>query len=603
VAHPDDPAEARPAGTWWRARLADWLGAPLAAPLREAFAQELSDTNRRRLLVLLPFMVVTHAIHLAVFRVSFSERSMLSPRIVRWREGIATTHGVTLLVAAALAFALWRFGRGRAGRWLSPATAATYLVHGAVVAGIDQLSVNSVTPFVGYCLGAAIVVYFTPAVALLVYAIGLSTFVPAVVMMQPSPSGRLAALPNGFTAFLSVVLSWVLYVARQRDFMQRKTIEEQRAALAELNVGLERRVDEQVAEIVQRAREVEELNAQLAVKVRERSAELSIALAKLAQQATDRAMTRGLVLGDRFEIDEMLGSGGMGAVYSGVDQTNGARVAIKVIRASTSQELDALRRFIREAGTAARVEHPAVVRMIHVDVSDDGMLFQAQELVEGETLRRRLRRGHRWEGGAVARLASVLCEALAAAHGVGVVHRDVKPANVMLTSSAPGLKLLDFGISKLYDDAHEDEGATRTGAILGTPAYMAPEQVSGRERVTDRADVYAVGVILFLMLTGHLPFEEITRRAPLRAVLLDAPDVRSLRADAPEALAQLAAQCLARDPGSRPDARLLARELAAFADGEGVGALDALERTGRLQATALAEPLETLVEARRATPA
>ena len=462
---------------------------------------------------------------------------------------------------------------------------------------------NSVTPFVGYCLGAAIVVYFTPAVALLVYAIGLSTFVPAVVMMQPSPSGRLAALPNGFTAFLSVVLSWVLYVARQRDFMQRKTIEEQRAALAELNVGLERRVDEQVAEIVQRAREVEELNAQLAVKVRERSAELSIALAKLAQQATDRAMPRGLVLGDRFEIDEMLGSGGMGAVYSGVDQTNGARVAIKVIRASTSQELDALRRFIREAGTAARVEHPAVVRMIHVDVSDDGMLFQAQELVEGETLQRRLRRGHRWEGACrAARVGPVRSARGGSRSGGRPSRREAGQRDAHQQRAGPEAPRFRHP-SKLYDDAHEDEGATRTGAILGTPAYMAPEQVSGRERVTDRADVYAVGVILFLMLTGHLPFEEITRRAPLRAVLLDAPDVRSLRADAPEALAQLAAQCLARDPGSRPDARLLARELAAFADGEGVGALDALERTGRLQATAPAEPLETLVEARRATPA
>jgi serine/threonine protein kinase len=128
---------------------------------------------------------------------------------------------------------------------------------------------------------------------------------------------------------------------------------------------------------------------------------------------------------------------------------------------------------------------------------------------------------------------------------------------------------------------------------------MAPEQMSGGQRVTDRADVYAVGVILFLLLTGHLPFEEITRRAPLRAALLDPPDVRSLRAEAPEALAQLVARCLAIDPGARPDAGLLARELAAFADAEGVDALEALERTGTLQPQAPPEPLETLVEAKR----
>jgi Protein kinase domain len=600
----DEPAGTRSPGASFRSRIAGWFGAPLVrADLREAFAQELAETNRRRLLVLLPFMVVAHAIHLAIFHVPSSERAVLAPTIVQWRDGVAAAHGATLLVVTALALAFWRAGRGWAGRWLGPATAMTYLLHGALVAGIDQLTVTSVTPFVGYCLGAAIVVYLTPTVALVVYTIGLSAFVPAILAMQPSPSARLAALPNGFTAFLSVVLSWMLYVARRRDFLQRRTIDEQRTALAELNVGLERRVGDQVAEIVQRAREVEELNAQLAAKVRERSTELSIALAKLARQDTDRAVPRGLVLGDRFEIGELLGSGGTGAVYSGIDRTNGGRVAIKVIRASTSRELDALRRFIREAGTAARVEHPAVVRMIHVDVSDDGMLFQAQELVEGTTLQRRLRRGHRWEAGVIARLASVLCEALAAAHGVGVVHRDVKPANVMLTSAAPGLKLLDFGISKLYDDTHEDDGATRTGTILGTPAYMAPEQVDGTRRVTHRADVYAVGVILFQMLTGRLPFEEVTRRAPLRAALGDAPDVRSIHADLPEALARLVACCLERDPESRRGAREVARELAAFADAEGASTLEALERAGALQALSPAEPLETLVEVSRASPA
>ena len=582
-------------------RLTGALDAPLDSGVRAEFERELADTNRRRLLVLLPFMMVAHAIHAAIFHVSTAERAELAPHIVRWRDGVAAAHGATLLVAGMLAVALWRFGKGRAGRWLGPATAATYLIHGAVVAGIDQLSVNSVTPFVGYCVGAAVVVYFTPAVALLVYAVGLATFVPAVVLMQPSASTRLAELPNGFTAFLSVVMAWVLYVARRRDFLQRRTIDEQRAALAELNVGLERRVGEQVAEIVQRAREVEELNAQLSAKVRERSTELSIALAKLAEQNTDRAVPAGLVLGDRFEIQDMLGAGGMGAVYSGIDRTNRARVAVKVIRASTSQELDALRRFIREAGTAARIDHPAVVRMIHVDVSDDGMLFQAQELVDGITLQHRLRSGRRWEPGVIARLASVLCEALAAAHAVGVVHRDVKPSNVMLTSAAPGLKLLDFGISKLYDDAHEDDGATRTGTILGTPAYMAPEQVDGARRVADRADVYAVGIILFLMLTGHLPFEEITRRAPLRGALRDAPDVRSLHAEAPVALADLVARCLERDPEDRPSARELARRLAEFAEGEGVGSLETLERAGRLQATSSVQPPETLAEARQAT--
>lgn len=243
-----------------------------------------------------------------------------------------------------------------------------YLVHGAAVAGIDQLAVTSITAYIGYSLGTAVVVSLTPPTALLAYAAGLGTFVSAITMLQPSTNARLAALPAGLTMFVaSIALAWMLYLARRRDFAQRATISEQRAALAEYSVGLERRVKEQVTEIVERAREVEELNAQLAATVRARSRELSVALAKLAQQDAGSALRRGAVLGERFEIEEMLGAGGMGAVYAGVDRTNGARGAIKVIRASSSHEFDPLHRFIREAGTAAKVDHPAVVRMIHVD--------------------------------------------------------------------------------------------------------------------------------------------------------------------------------------------------------------------------------------------
>ncbi|MGZ3408080.1 MAG: serine/threonine-protein kinase, partial [Polyangia bacterium] len=180
------------------------------------------------------------------------------------------------------------------------------------------------------------------------------------------------------------------------------------------------------------------------------------------------------MLGGRFVVEEIIGQGGMGSVWAGVDKSSGARVAIKVIQATSSRQLDALRRFIREAGATATVNHPAVVRMLHVDVSDDGLLFQVQELVVGETLTRRL--GLPWPPGEAARLGAVLAEALAAAHAEGVVHRDVKPDNVMLTTTAPGLKLLDFGIAKLYDAVSLGRETTHAGVILGTPAYMAPEQ-------------------------------------------------------------------------------------------------------------------------------
>jgi hypothetical protein len=582
----------------------EWLGAPIESGKREAFAAEVAETNRRRAMVLLPLMAIAHAIHLAVFRVSPSERATLAPRIAQWRDGLAAVHGVTMVVVGMLALAGWRYGRTRAGRLLGPVAAATYLVHGAVVAGVDQLSVTSVTPFVAYCLAQAVITCLTPVEALVVYAVGLATFVPAVLVMQPSASARLAALPSGITiVFVCVALSWMLHLARRRDFAQRVTIESQRATLAELNVGLEQRVKEQIAEIVERAREVEELNAQLHARVRARSAELSIALAKLARRDTAAALPQGAVLGDRFEIEDMLGAGGMGTVYRGIDRTNGTRVAIKVIHADASPHLDTLHRFIREAAAAATVDHPAVVRMIHVDVSDDGRLFHAQELVVGETLRGRHRRGHCWEPGVVARLVSVLCDALAAAHAVGVIHRDVKPANVMITRTAPGLRLLDFGISKLYDEAGED-GTTRTGVVLGTPSYMAPEQMGGAQGVTDRADVYAVGVTLFLLLTGQLPFDDATpHEYRLAAMLRDAPDVRSLRPDVPAPLSRLVARCLEKNPPSRPGARELALELAELADSHGVAPVEILEREGALRAGGSIHVQETLVEVMTRQPA
>jgi serine/threonine-protein kinase len=310
-----------------------------------------------------------------------------------------------------------------------------------------------------------------------------------------------------------------------------------------------------------------------------------MALAKLAQQKDAHGvLEKGMILGDRFVVEGAIGEGGMGAVYAGLDRTTGQRVAIKVVQASSSQELDALHRFLREASSAALVTHPAVVRMLHVDVSDDGMLFQVQELVDGVTLQQRVRMGQRWEAGAVARVGSVLCEALAAAHARGVVHRDVKPGNVMLTKDPPGLKLLDFGIAKLYEHALEGDAGTRTGAILGTPAFMAPEQIDGTSEVVDRSDVYAVGVILFLLLTGKYPFGDATpRRMLLNHVLLRPPDVRELEASVPADLAEIVGRCLLKEPPERPEAAEIARALAAFADAHGAPELQELEIAGTLR--------------------
>jgi serine/threonine-protein kinase len=583
----DQRAAAADRGSWVdRARA--WLMPPLDPELEEPLAREIADSNRLRLLVVAPFVLLGHAIHVALYRTSSLERATLAPSIAHWRDAVATLHAATFVVTLGLVAAILRYGRGRHGNLLAYAAVLTYLIHGALTAGVDQLSgtVTGVTPFIAYCLFMAVFVTQTPRAAIVLYAMAAAVFFAALHVAQPSPSVRLALMPNGGSiVVVSVVLSFLFYLARRRDFGQRVIIERQRASLAALNLGLERRVTEQVSEIVRRAEEVDQLNAQLRAQVRARSSELSIALAKLAQdREIDGSLRRGVLLGERFEVGEVIGRGGMGVVYDGTDRTTGARVAIKVIQASSSQQLAALHRFLREARAGASVSHPAVVRVLHVDVSDDGMFFQVQELVEGQPLRAA---GDPWPPGIAARFGSVLCAGLAAAHERGIVHRDVKPSNVLLIRTAPGMKLLDFGIAKLYEDGRspgEGEtsraGGTNTGVILGTPAFMSPEQVEGMRAVTTASDVYAVGLILFLLLTGRHPFEE---ERTLHGIVFShlcvpAPDARSLLPSVPELLALLVSRCLEKDPAARPAAQELGAALTSFADELGVPALEALTR-------------------------
>jgi len=577
-----DVAEPRrsPWAALWQA-----FSPPLPPDLEEPLAREIAESNRLRLLVVAAPVLVGHAIHVAIYRTSAAERASLPVQVAEWRDAVALVHEATFVVTLTLAFLLLRYGRARAARFLAPAAVMTYLLHGAATAGVDQLqaTVSGVTPFIAYCLFMAVFVTLRPRVALLLYGVAGAAFFVALAVMQPSPSVRLALMPNGGSiVVVSVILSWLFYAARRRDFGQRITIDRQRESLSALNAGLERRVSDQVSEIVKRAEEVEHLNAQLRAQVRARSSELSMALAKLAQDhELDGSLRHGLVLGDRFEVGSLIGQGGMGVVYDGVDRTTGTRVAIKVIQAGSSQQLAALRRFLREAKAGATVVHPAVVRVLHVDVSDDGMFFQVQELVEGQPVRS----GERpWDPGAVARFGSVLCEALAAAHDLGIVHCDVKPSNILLTKTAPGLKLLDFGIAKLYEDGHVPEGAdgTATGVILGTPGFMSPEQVEGVRALTAASDVYAVGVLLFLLVTGKHPFEQGRTMYSLvfSHLCVPAPDARSLLPTVPDPIAELLARCLQKDPVLRPSARLLGQELCALADKLEAAPLEALTAGG-----------------------
>lgn len=211
----------------------------------------------------------------------------------------------------------------------------------------------------------------------------------------------------------------------------------------------------------------------------------------------------GATLGGAYLVGALLGEGSMGAVYEGTQVALGRPVAIKVLKARGGQSRAALERFGREARSAAALGHPNIVQVTDFRPDFDPP-FLIMERLSGESLRQAIAREGRLEAGRVARIGVQLLDALAAAHRAGIVHRDVKPDNVFLTRLAGGtemVKVLDFGVAKLLGDAP----LTAHGALMGSPAYMSPEQGAGRD-VDHRADLFSTGATLYHALTGHLPF-------------------------------------------------------------------------------------------------
>jgi tetratricopeptide (TPR) repeat protein len=272
-------------------------------------------------------------------------------------------------------------------------------------------------------------------------------------------------------------------------------------------------------------------------------------------------MRAGDVVGGRFEIERLAGLGGMGKVWRCVDRHTGQVCALKTLEGAS----DGLRaeRFAREALILADLRHPSVVRYLASGETEDGVPYLAMEWLDGEDLRARLAESRLSIADAVA-LGVLVAEALGAAHQRGVVHRDVKPSNIHLI---PGqgfrVKLLDFGIARRQ---HSATDVTKTGARVGTPRYMSPEQVRGARDVGPRADVFALGCVLYECLTGRPAFGGNDEMAVLAKILLDEPvRVGELRFAVPAALDALIARMLAKDPSERPpDGAAVAAELAAL---------------------------------------
>jgi serine/threonine-protein kinase len=271
----------------------------------------------------------------------------------------------------------------------------------------------------------------------------------------------------------------------------------------------------------------------------------------------------------RYRVRERIGKGGMGEVWSAWDATLKREVALKVLRSDVHDPV-ALARFEREVRATIELTHPNTVRLFDFGATEDGLSFYAMELLRGEPLSHVLRRDAPLPPARVVWLGLQVARALAEAHARGIVHRDIKPENVFVTRAGDEhdhAKVLDFGIARL--DGVHGAALTETG-VIGTPQYLAPELLLG-QAATPAADVYALGVVLFQMLTGELPFSAEDARALLLARLgLDPRYVRELRPEVPAALADVVQRALAREPEARfAHGRALADALAAtrLADG------------------------------------
>jgi serine/threonine protein kinase len=285
----------------------------------------------------------------------------------------------------------------------------------------------------------------------------------------------------------------------------------------------------------------------------------------------------GSQVAGKYVLESVIGTGGMGTVFRARHLLSDRKVALKWMLPGESAGEEGIARFLREARAMGRIEHSSVVGVFDVGI-EDGAAFLVMELLRGRALRALLEGGARIPPAEAIALLVPAMEGVAAAHAARVVHRDLKPENLFVVSEADGTrgttKVLDFGVSKLRDDATStpavgDGLVTRTGTMVGTPGYMAPEQVRGLRDLDARTDVWALGVILYEMLTGEMPFANETLGQTLIAIATEPPiPIESVAKDLPPGLAGVVHRALEKAPDDRyPDVESFARALEPFSPG------------------------------------
>jgi serine/threonine protein kinase len=273
----------------------------------------------------------------------------------------------------------------------------------------------------------------------------------------------------------------------------------------------------------------------------------------------------GDLIQSRYRLNKLLGSGASGSVWSAKNELIDRDVALKIMRPDVAEDAVALQRFFNEAKASGRVRSTSIVQIFDLGQAEDGSPFLVFELLEGEGLDARLARDAMVEAELGAELFVGAAKALHLAHQQGIIHRDLKPANIFLHRETDGrlvAKILDFGISKVFESGNNFT-LTRTGTVVGSPAYMAPEQASGREDLDGRADVWALGVVMYEALSGTLPHEAPNYNALMVRILTqDVDPIATRNKELPPGLAAVVDQCLRRDRDERiPTAGSLAAQL------------------------------------------
>jgi eukaryotic-like serine/threonine-protein kinase len=304
----------------------------------------------------------------------------------------------------------------------------------------------------------------------------------------------------------------------------------------------------------------------------------------------------GDVLAGKFRIERVLGIGGMGMVVSAMHLQLDERVAIKFLLPEALMNAEAVARFGREARAAVKIKSEHVARVTDVGALESGAPYMVMELLRGQDLSQVLRDTGALPISVAVQYLLQACEALAEAHAVGIVHRDLKPANLFLTARADGspcIKVLDFGISKVTNPSGSgaDMGMTRTQAIMGSPLYMSPEQLASAKDVDQRTDVWAVGCVLYELVTGRVPFEAETMPQLCTLILhTEPPPPRRLRPDVPELLDQAILRCLRKDRNQRyPNVAALAADIAQFSPDAGPRSAERISRV--LSSSGVSSPL------------